>query len=129
MRTSKPDTPQRAAEQATAARILLALTNHQIDAKLPIASWHLSAFATELSGNVTSLEYDHNNNLHRDDKISIANVRAWGRSLGVEPVYQKWETESSAGELFITIKENGITINIWARISIHEPIAGEISGR
>lgn len=117
MKNSKSENLRRAVEQAEAARILLALTNQQLDAKLPVASWHLSAFGTVLSGNVTALEYDHDLNLYCDDETSIKNVQAWGRSLNIEPEYRKWQTQPGISEISITTKENGITVNIWACIT------------
>lgn len=117
MNHNETETVNQAATQAKAARILADLTTRQIDARLPVASWHLSAYTTDLSGNVTAHEYDRDGNLYHDDKTSIENVRAWGRSFAVEPRYEEWETKPGTAEIGITIRENGITINIWALIA------------
>ena len=119
METSESESGRCAAAQAKAARVLATLTEQQIDAKLPVASWHLSAFDTELSGNVTALEYDHDNNIYRDDEKSIKNVQKWGRSFAIEPEYSQWQTEPGYGEIAITINESGVIINIWACITVN----------
>lgn len=120
MKNSKPGNLRRATEQAEAARILVGLTTQQLDAKLPAASWHISAFGTELSGNVTALEYDRDHNLYCDDETSIKNVQAWGRSLGIEPEYREWLTQPGTSEISITTEEHGIKVNIWACITTRQ---------
>lgn len=120
MKSDEFERERRAVAQAESARMLASLTDRQIGAKLPIASWHIGAFDTELSGNVTALEFDHDHNIYRDDKTSIENVRAWARFFAVEPEYKQWQTAPEWGETFITVNELGITITIWACITTNQ---------